>query len=434
MSFLKKIGLILLLIQTTLANAEDLLDIYQQALRADPELRTAQFKVNLGNAQKGQALGQLLPQVNASANWSANNQHLNKKDNNYAGTRYYISLNQSLIDFAKFWDWRRAQEVENQYASELTDAQHALMLNVIERYFSSLDAEDALYLTQLEIQATSSQLEQIKKLFTKQLVTIPDVYEVEARLDQLKADEIEAESNLTITKQALNELTNQFPLQLNKLRENIEYNDLEGKLEDWIQVAKSENPILAAKQSAIEAANNNVTVQKSKYLPVVDLQLNYYDTNTGYQNSLSSQYQTQVAAININIPIFTGGMTTYRMREAQSRLSMIQEEKEAKTRALIKEVSDAYTASNANARRIKASEIALRSAAKSLEAMQSGLKYGVESISDVLRAQQEEFKAKRALSKARYKYITNRIRFLKAIGTISEGNLHEVNSWLVKQK
>jgi outer membrane protein len=430
---LKRAVLAMLIVFAQPAGAEDLMSIYHQALQADPQLKTAELKVDIGNAQKGQAFGQLLPQVSAAANWSKNNQRsksLGSKD--YNGTRYYVSLTQSLIDFSKFWDWRRAREVENQYASELIEAQHTLIFNVVERYFAVLDAEAKLYLTQQEKQATASELEQVEKQFSKQLVKITDLYEVEARLDQIKADEIEAESILIIAKQALKELTNNLPLQLDKLREGIEYKELEGKLDDWIAVAKSENPILAAQLSAMEAASNNIVVQKSRYLPVVDLQLNYYDTDTGYQGVQSNATQTQIAAINVNVPIFTGGTTTHRMFEAQTRLAMSKEENEAKIRALVKETSDAFSASNANARRIKASEKALASAIKSREAMQSGLKYGVETITDVLRAQQLEFKAKRELSRSKYQYITNRVRFLNAIGTISEDNLQEINGWLIK--
>jgi outer membrane protein len=434
---LKGVLLATLVISTQPLKAENLMAIYQQALQSDPQLKNAELKVEVGNAQKGQALGQMLPQINASGNWSKNNYY--SKVNNprniskdYPGTRYYISLTQSVIDFGKFWDWRRSQEVENQYASEFLEAQHELIFNVVERYFSVLNADDQLHLTQQEKQATASELEQVKKQFAKQLIKVTDLYEVEARLDQIKADEIEAESLLIIAKQALKELTNILPLQLEKLREDVEYKELEGKLDDWIEVAKSQNPIVAAQQSAIDAASNNVALQKSRYLPVVDLQLNYYDTDTGYQSQPGNQYQTQVAALNVNVPIFTGGTTTHRLFEAQSRLAMSKEESEAKIRALVKETSDAFSASNANARRIKASGKALASAAKSREAMQSGLKYGVETIADVLRSQQLEYKAKRELSKSKYQYIINRIRFLKAIGTISVDNLQEVNDWLNK--
>ena len=418
-------------------HAENLMNIYQQALQADPQLKAAEFKVEVGSSQKGQALGQMLPQINATGNWSENKQlagGFTKGGRDYKGTRYYLSLTQSVVDFAKFWEWRQSQEVENQYASELIEAQHTLFFNVVERYFSVLDAEDQLRLTQQEKQATESELEQVKKQYAKQLIKITDLYEVEARLDQIKADEIESESVLIIAKQGLKELTNTLPIQLDKLREDIDYKELEGKLDDWIAVAKSENPILASQNSAVEAARNNLAVQKSKYLPVVDLQLNYYDTNTGYQNTQiqGSAYQTEVAALNVNVPLFTGGTTTHRMYEAQSRLAMSKEESEAKLRALVKETSDAFSASNANARRIKASKVALLSATKSREAMQSALKHGVETVADLLRAQQLEYKAKRELSRSKYEYIINRIRFLKAIGTINEENLQEVNAWLTK--
>jgi outer membrane protein len=62
--------------------------------------------------------------------------------------------------------------------------------------------------------------------------------------------------------------------------------------------------------------------------------------------------------------------------------------------------------------------------------METGFGYGVETISDVLKAQQEEFKVKRDLAQAKYSYVKNRMRFMQAIGMISEENLAEVNGWL----
>jgi outer membrane protein len=51
-------------------------------------------------------------------------------------------------------------------------------------------------------------------------------------------------------------------------------------------------------------------------------------------------------------------------------------------------------------------------------------------MNDVLKAQDEEFKARHELSKAKYTYVKSRMQFLQAIGTISEDNLKEVNGWL----
>ena len=438
---IKQLMLGLLIAQTSVGHAEDLLTIYQQALEADPQLKTAALKVEIGSAQKGQAIGAMLPQINANTNWSLNDQTRHNpsngnipatnSSNSYQGTRYTVSLTQTVLDFAKFWDWRRAQEVENQYASENIEAQHNLMFNVVDRYFTVLEAEDQLYYLEVEKDTTIKQLEQVKKQYAKQVVLITDVYEVESRLDQIKSSEIEAETQVIIAKEGLKELTNTMPIDLFKLREEIEYKTLEGKLEDWIQVAKSENPLLSAQISAIAAASDNVAVQKSRYLPVVDMQLNYNNTNTGYQSiNLGSNYETQVAAINVSIPLFTGGVTTNRMFEAQYKLSMSQYENEAKIRALIKETSDSFLSSNANVKKISATRKALESAIKSRESLETSFKYGEQTIADVLDAQQDEFKAKRDLSQAKYGYIKNKMRFMQAIGLISESNMIEINNWL----
>ncbi|MEY3758705.1 MAG: hypothetical protein RIR39_196, partial [Pseudomonadota bacterium] len=234
---MKKLKLLLAclaLAQVGTARAEDLLSIYQQALEADPQLQTAAIKVEIGAAQKGQALGQMLPQISANTNWSKNEQKRNAvnggADNitTYPGTRYTVSLTQSVLDFAKFWDWRRAQEIENQYTSENIEAQHTLMFNVVKKYFDVLEAEDQLYYLQAEKDSTRKQLEQVQKLYAKQLVLITDLYEVEARLDQINATEIEAETLLVTARESLKELTNTEPVALYKLRDEIDYKKLDG--------------------------------------------------------------------------------------------------------------------------------------------------------------------------------------------------------------
>jgi len=413
-------------------SAEGLLQVYQEALQADPKLKTAELSLEMVDAQSGQALGQLLPQITGTVNVSKNQQTtVGINSQNYDGTRYYVSLTQSLFDFGKFWDWKRTQKVQDQYAAELDAARHELLLSVAERYFAVLDADEALSLAKLEKQTTEIQLNQAKEQFAKQLIKITDMYEVEARLDQIKADEIEAASRLKISQQALMELTNVNTTAFDPLRDDIEYNELDGNLEEWIEVAKSQNPSLTAQLNAIDAADDNVVVQKSRYLPVVDLQLNYYDTDTGFQSVQAPQTQTQVAAINVNVPIFTGGVTTNKVAEANSRLNIAKEQHQAMFRELVKDISDAFTSSNANAMRIKASQKALSSAVMSREAMQTGLGYGVQTMADVMRSHQLEFKAKRELAKSKYQYISNRFKFLKLIGAISEENIVEVNGWLM---
>jgi outer membrane protein len=425
---LKQLVACMILAQAPNAYSEDLMAIYQQALEADPESKAAMISMEITKEQTGAALSEMLPQINGSANWSKND---NSMQGVYNGTRYYASLNQTLFDFAKFWNWRRANTVEEQYGAENIEAQHALMHKVVEKYFGVLEAEDQLYFYQTERNAMAKRLEQTQKQFAKQLVKVTDVYEVEARLDQLKASEIEAETILVTAKETLKELTNTPFSDLYKLKDNVDYKPLDGQLDQWIEVAKSENPSLAAQLKAIEAAHDGVTVQKSKFMPVVDLQLNYYDTDTGFQSQRqSSATTTNVGAINVSVPIFDGGVSIHRLFESEHRLELAKNENETKVRALVKETSDSFLSSNASVRRIEASRKAVASAAKSREANEHGFRLGVKTVTDILNAQQEEFKAKRELSQSKYAYIKNRARFMRSVGMITEQNIQEVNNWL----
>lgn len=417
------------------AKAEDLISIYQQALQADPQLKSSEIKTEIGADQKGQAFGQMLPQINASANWSKNEQSIQSastsNNSDYNGARYFISLNQTLFDFSKYWEWQRTSKIEDQYTREATQAKNQLMFKVVDLYFNALEAEDQLKFAKTEKDSFQKQLEQIQKLFAKQLLKITDLYAAEARLDQLSAEIILAESNVNTALEDIRELTGTTPSTLNNLRETIEFIEISGEIQQWIEMAQVQNPAISAKKIAISAAENNVNVQKSKYLPIVDLQLSYYDTNTGFQSSnLGSDTKTSVAAINVNIPIFTGGTTTHQVHEAERRVQLSKNENESIIRAVIKETSDAFYSTNVGVRQIQSSIKALKSTSKSREAMERGYQLGVVTISDVIKSQQEELSAKKKLSQAKYNYIKNRIRFMNATGSIKEENLQEINHWL----
>ena len=414
-----------------IAAADDLVSTYQRAVESDPTTRSAETKVKIGEAQKQQAIGQMLPQITGTANWSSNHQTSPKLPSNaYGGSRYVVSVNQTVVDMAKFSAWRKAKAVESQYSLENRQAEQNLLYEVTDKYFSVLEAEDELELYRTEAEITEKEVEQIQHQFDKQLVKITDLYAIQAKLDQTNAAMVEAEAKAQTATQALQQLTDTEPVGLAKLKENIDYKPLEGKLDDWLAIARSENPAIAAQSYAIAAAGHEVDQQEAGHYPVVELQLNFYNTDTGFQSSPTRETDTQVAALNVNVPVFSGGTTHHRVQEAKHKLTLSKYDNEAKLRELNKVTSEAFLNTNASVRRIKANQRALESAAKSSDAMTTGFNYGVQTLNDVLKAQDEEFQALHDLAKAKYAYVKNRVRFLQAVGSLSEDNLKEVNAWL----
>ncbi|NOQ64532.1 MAG: TolC family outer membrane protein [Methyloprofundus sp.] len=414
--------------------ADDLMSVYQQAVYADPNLKAAGFQFEVSAAQQAQAGGALLPQISANVNISYNNRKsvndLQLGDDEYKGERYSVGLTQSLIDVAKIYNWKRYQSLTDKSLIDLYQAQQVLMYDVVERYFTVLAEQDNWLLISQETETTARQLEQIKRQFEKHLVKITDVYELEAKLDSLIADAIEAEALIDIAKQGLIELTGMPFKQLSTLRSDIEFAKLQGDLQLLTEQAQLNSPLIRAQEMEIEAADYDLTSQQARHLPVVDLELQYYNTDTGYQNTQTPTIDTKVAAININIPIFSGGATQQRAHEAAMQLELGKQQKIALLRSVEKETRDAFLTANASVRRIKAANRALHSSVKAREAMEKGFSYGMQSIGDVLISQAREYMAKRDLLTSKYIYIKNRIRFERASGILSPASLEEINQWL----
>jgi len=412
--------------------ADDLLSIYQQALRSDPSLKAAQLQRELSDAQQGQAGSALLPQVNANVNFSHNDRHIESQGTDtYNGERYSVSLTQAVFDLPKTYNWRRYQALTEKSDADFQQAQQVLIYEVVERYFTVLATQDGLGLIAQETHSTEQQLQQIQRQYEKNIVKITDVYELEAKLDGLVAQGIEIETNLDIAKQSLIELTGEPFTNLAILLNNIQFVELEGNAQGAAEQAQQDNLLIKAQEKEILAADYNLTSQHAKHLPVVDIQLQYYNTDNGFQNSQTPVIDTKVASINVTIPLFSGGGTYFGAQEAAKQLAMSKQRKVSLRRSIEKETRDAFLSANASVRRIRAADKALKTSIKAREAMEQGFKYGMQSIGDVLISQAREYSANRDLLEAKYTYIRNRIRFQHVSGTLDYESLEEVNQWLI---
>jgi len=414
-------------------HADDLLSIYDQALNSDPSLKAAQLQTEVSQAQQAQAGGALLPQANANVNISYNNQYTEAAGtDNYKGERYSVSLTQSVFDLAKVYTWQRAQALTEKSTMDFQQAHQVLMYDVVERYFTVLAMQDNLKLIEQETETTEKQLKQIQRQYEKQIVKVTDVYELEAKLDILFAESIEAETKLDVAKQSLTELTGRPVGKLAKLQTTVQFVPLLGDLKSVTEQAQINSPLIKAQEKEIIAADYDVISQHAKHLPVVDIQLQYYNTDNGYQNRQTPVIDTKVASVNVTIPLFAGGATYQRAQEASYQRALSKQRKVSILRGIEKETRDSFLSANASVRRIKAATRAQKTATKAREAMEKGFTYGVQSIGDVLISQAREFSANRDLLEAKYTYIKNRIRFERALGSLSTSSLAEINSWLIK--
>ena len=433
---LRKSLLYLVLVLAASSHADDLLGVYQAAVSGDPRLKLAGLKVGISEAAQQQAVGKMLPQLQGRISFSENRQDLEANQlssgsrDSFSGEKYNLLLTQTIFDMPKYYSWRVQKETGSQYLLELSDVEQELMVDVVTGYFAVLESIDALALVGHEIAANEQLLRQVEKLYEKELAKITELLEVRASYDKLQADQVQAESQVAVARGKLYELTGSPIGELKPLSDTVEFVVVEDSLDQWIERVASKNAALAGLSKAIDAQHYGLLEKKTGRLPVVDLQLSHQKSDLGYENSARPLTTTDYVGVNVSVPLFTGGVTSGRIKEARQRLEVARYNYEAEYRALIKEVRDAFLQTNANVRRIEAAKKAALSSLKAREAMEKGFKLGAVTSVDVLDAQRQEFRALNDLSQAKYGYVMERARLLKISGLMDRPTLVQINQWL----
>ena len=418
------------------AYAEDLLQIYQLAQQSDPQLKAAQAERLAVLESKPQSQALLYPTISASANTTGNRLNITQPTS-VAGETYFnsngytLSLTQPVYHRDTYVQLRQADARVAQADSQLAGAEQDLILRVSGRYFDVLAAQDNLEFARAEKKAIARELEQSQQRFDVGLVAITDVQEAQARHDQAIAQEIAAERTLSSSRELLREITGQEHAALAALGEQIPFLTPDpADIEQWTQTALKQNQQLTAAQYAAEIAREEIERQRSGHYPSVDIVGSHTNAKSGGGRFGASETDNDAVALQLNIPIYQGGLITSRTREAEYRHSQARENLEQQQRAAVRQTRDSYTGVIANISRVSALKQAVTSSKTALEATEVGLEVGTRTQVDVLDAQRELFRAERDHARARYDYIIESLRLKQAAGTLAPTDVEQINGWL----
>lgn len=414
------------------SNYLDLWQLQQEARGADPRILKAQALVRSGEGRQREALGRMLPQLNAngSVNRSRRDDDLSRTE--YNGKRASLALNQVIYDPQSWRSYQKFSELAQQSQFESTDTQVLSSIDLSDRYFTVLAAEDELSLVRSELEATRHNLKRVESLFKRQMVTVTDPLEIKARVDTLEADEIEAANKVAISREAISELVGrdvQEPLK--RISDNPAFS-LPAQAEAyWIQTALERNPALKAREHSVNAADAAIREAKAGHLPRLGLNLTAQRSDIGYEGTLTPRSDNFVASLDLQVPLYSGGSTSARVVASEGDKEAAQQDLEALRRQVVKETRSAYIGITASLSRIKATRRALESAEKSRLATESAFQYGVKTATDVLDSIKNEFSARRDLYQSQYKFVTSLLVLHRWSGRLSDTDIHQANDWLV---
>ena len=427
------LGLLAQLNIATASNAPlDLWALYLETRNADPRILRAAALEKSSESRQREAFGRLLPQLNGNANFNRSQREDDINRSRYNSQGYYLGLSQMLYAPQAWRSYQKFSALTEQSNFEYEDAQIQASIDLAERYFATLAAEDDLLLVQAELDATERNHVRVEALFSKRMAKVTDVLELKARVDLLKAQSIEAANQIESSKEAISELIGR-PLEqpLKRLSAHPNFLPPQQNSEFWVGLALRCNPALLAKNHALDAAQAALEEAKAGHLPTVALDISAQRSDIGYEGTLTPRSDTYVASLGVQIPLYSGGSTQARVASLYAELDAAQQEHEALRRQIVRETRTAYLNLAASLDRVSALQLAWSSAEKSRTATEQAFAYGVMNAVDVLNSIEMEFRAKRDFLQSQYNYITSLLVLYRWSGRLGDQDIRAVNDWLI---
>jgi outer membrane protein len=423
--------------------AADLLSLYRIAHDSDPTFEVARYTREAADERVPQARAGLLPTVAASGN----NGHTHAStafsdqptvDRNVLARTWTLQLTQPILRLPNLYAYRESVAQATAAEAKLAQAEQDLIVRLAQAYFDVLTAEEALSAADAQLRAFEDQWMQAKRGFETGVRAVTDVHEAKAKLDDAKAQQVSAQNDVESKRADLERIVGPVPGRLAALGDAPVMPKPEpADPGAWMAQAREQNPEVRAQQATVEAAEAEISKNRSEHLPTLDLTVgrggNFSSGSLTTPLNYSTNARSVQAGIQFNIPLFAGGGTSARVREAIASRNKEVAQLEDTRRKAATDAKQALSAIVNGFARIEALSSAVLSAESAVKGNQVGYRMGLRINTDVLSAEQQLFLSRRDLSKARYDVLLQGLRLKAAAGVLSEADVDALNRMLEKR-
>lgn len=435
------------------AKRNDMIALYRDALANDSQFAAARFQYQATVEREPQARSALMPNLGLSANYNqvlpdvtsetvlTNSAGSVIGTGTLNGTNSYNSYGAGLslsLPVYRPQNWQALEQAKlavMQGESVLSLARQDLLLRLATAYFNVLAARDQVTALEVQKEATLQQLAQAKREFEVGTKTIIDTNEAQARYDQIVAQLQVAVGTLLIRRNELTAIVGRDPETLAALDDNPKLtlpqpNDINA----WVKSAEDGNFGVRIARASNEIATREIQRAKDGHKPTVDLVAGYNLNRTSGSafNDLTTRSNNASVGLQFNLPLYSGGLTQSRVREALALQSKAESELETARRNAANAARSSLTGVNYGLTQVQALESAERSARTQLESTRLGYQVGVRIQLDVLNATTQLVSTQRDLKQARYSFLLSGLGLKAAAGALTEDDLKAVNALLTQ--
>ncbi len=424
----------------TAANGADFMEIYRMAQSADATYAAARATWSAGQERLPQGLSGLLPQATASASTQTNDRESRSRDpavapvdSRFNSNSASVSVTQPLYRPQNFAVYQQAKAQVAQSDAVFQQATQDLILRIAQAYLDVLLAQDTIAFAQAQLVAIGRQLEQAKRNFEVGTATVTDTHEAQSRYDLTVSLEITARNDLEIRKRQLELIIGRPAPGLSPLGPRFSPGQPDpAHPAVWVADATHNNLQVRIGQANLEFATKEVERTRAGHWPTVDAFATYTDAGNqpGTIGVSGIDTKTGVVGVQLAFPIYQGGLTSSRVREAVANEEKARQDLENARRTAELTAQQTFLGVSSGVAQVRALEAALVSSQSSLDSTRLGQEVGVRTQVDVLNAQQQLSQTRRDLAQAKYNYILSLLRLKAAAGALTEQDVSLVNGWL----
>ena len=420
--------------------AADLVQLYREARDNDPTFAAARATLEAGREKSSQGLSGLLPNVTLSGNTTSNKNEISQHNGptlfkpNYNSNGYQLTLSQPLFRWQNWVGYDQSKLQTAQAEANYVQARQDLILRVAQAYFDVIYAAENLKAVQANKTSIAQQLAAAKKNFEVGTTTITDTHEAQARFDLAIAQELAGENELEIRRHALQSIIGKEAGMLAPVRKDAALTPPQpADMGRWVAAAEKDSIAVQVQQANAEIAAREVDRQRAGHYPTVDVVANvghsksYGMTGTGF-GMLDTDYQN--VGLQLNIPLFQGGLTASRTREAAANRGAAESALEATRRNATLAARQYYLGVVSGLAQVRALQAALVSSQSALESNKLGYDVGVRINIDVLNAENQVYVTRRDLAKATIDTLMAQLRLKAAVGALGDEDVEQVNALL----
>ncbi|SHI94005.1 TolC family protein [Flavobacterium haoranii] len=401
-----------------------------EAIKANLEVKNSELKISEVRASA-------LPQINANGDLTYN-PILQQSAIDFGGVTQIItmgqpwqstasvSLNQQLFNLAVFTGLKAAKTTREFYQinADLTNEQ--VIEKVANSYYEVYKTKSQLKTTELNLANTSRVRDVIADLHRNGLAKKIDLDRTNVTLNNVKSTHLQLINSLQLQENALKYLigmdintTINLPESTFEITANAFSTD--GDFTDNRTEIK-----LLEKQTELLELNKKAT--RAEGLPSLSLKASYGYLGIGEEfpwfQSYPGAYWSDYSAIglNLNIPIFNGGVVRSKTKQAQIQIDMLEADKKDTQLALDLDFKNAVAQINNSLIAVNTQKENVTLAKEVLSNIENNYKNGLSSLTDLLDAETSYTDAQNNLTNALLSYKLAEIQLIKSKGELKSLN------------